>query len=263
VFILDTSWPDTVTSNAVCFTIDVEWAASAVIEDVRSLFDQHGVAATFFVTHADVDVPGHERGLHPNFRRNGDTYLAMSNSAAALDEAVHEHVLGTTLSFAPEAKGVRSHSLYYDSTLLPIYQRLGIEYDCTYQMPFVEGLRPFWKHNSIVEIPTYYADYLDLMSEITAFDASRIRFDRPGIKILDFHPNLIYLNAPSVAFFNATKSFYQDPERLRAARHQGHGIRTFLLDLLALIATREIYTTTTGKLNALWRGTVLPQSVGV
>ena len=45
-------------------------------DDLRALFDQHGVSATFFVTHAGVRLPGHERGLHPNFRQNGDTYRA-------------------------------------------------------------------------------------------------------------------------------------------------------------------------------------------
>src|SRR5438105_4571271 len=160
-------WPDGLHPNTVCFTVDVEWAPAAVVEDLRMLFDQHGVAATFFVTHAGVGVPGHERGIHPNFRRSGDTYGTLANAHACTDEELHHYVVTRTLSFAPEAKGVRSHSLHYDSTLLPLYRRLGLEYDCTYQMPLVEGLRPFWKHHGIVEIPTYYADHLDIMEGIT------------------------------------------------------------------------------------------------
>ena len=51
------------------------------------------------------------------------------------DEQIHAHAVSNTLAFAPEAKG-RTQSLYYDSTLLA-------EYDCSYQMPLVAGLRPF------------------------------------------------------------------------------------------------------------------------
>ena len=56
--------------GTICFTVDVEWAHPAVLQDVRDLFDMHGVRATFFCTHAGIDVGPHERGLHPNYRRN-------------------------------------------------------------------------------------------------------------------------------------------------------------------------------------------------
>src|SRR5690349_3088348 len=44
------------------------------------------------------------------------------------DEQIHTHIVSTTLAFAPEAKGLRAHSLLYDSTLLPLYRKLGLEY---------------------------------------------------------------------------------------------------------------------------------------
>src|SRR5262245_30864334 len=147
----DFQWPRGLDPNTICFTVDVEWAADVVLADLRGLFDQHGVRATFFVTHAGVETPGHERGLHPNFRRNGDTYkrlCAMHGSEHMLaDDEVHAHVVASTLAFAPEAKGLRTHNLYYESTLLPLYRQLGLEYDCSYQMPLVGGLRPFWKQH--------------------------------------------------------------------------------------------------------------------
>src|SRR4051812_6288632 len=74
------TWPPDLDPQTICLTVDVEWASAAVLDDLRTLFDQHGLRATFFVTHAGVDVPGHERGLHPNFRHNGDTYRALTAS---------------------------------------------------------------------------------------------------------------------------------------------------------------------------------------
>src|SRR5215469_15682713 len=199
----DFQWPCGLHPDTICFTVDVEWAADEVLADLRRLFDQHGIRATFFVTHAGVTVPGHERGLHPNFRRNGDTVRLLRQAAGGRnvddmgDDEIHAHVVSTTLAFAPEAKGLRTHSLYYDSTLLPLYRRLGLEYDCSYRLPLVQSLRPFWMQHEVLEIPTYYADHFDLMTAATGFDVARLGLDRPGLKVLDFHPNMIFLNCGS------------------------------------------------------------------
>jgi hypothetical protein len=32
--------------GTICFTVDVEWAHPAVLQDVRDLFDMHGVRTT-------------------------------------------------------------------------------------------------------------------------------------------------------------------------------------------------------------------------
>jgi hypothetical protein len=253
----DSRWPTGLDSRTICFTVDVEWAAAEVLTDVRGLFDQYGICATFFTTHAGVEVPGHERGLHPNFRRTGDTYrlLCESRGSALLgDDEVHAHVMQTTLSFAPEAKGLRSHSLYYDSTLLPVFNRLGLEYDCSYQMPFVGNLHPFWKQHDVLEIPTFYADHLDIMSGATGFAVAALGLDRPGLKVLDFHPNIVFLNASSNENYMATKSFYHDQKRLLASRESGKGARTLLLDLLETVVKRRLPTATVGEVNAAWRG---------
>jgi hypothetical protein len=239
--------------NTVCFTVDVEWAAQAVVDDIRSLFDGYGVKATFFVTHADVAVPGHERGLHPNFRRNGDTYRSLVDAAHMTDEALNWHVVTATRAFAPEAKGVRAHSLHSDSTLLPLYRELGLEYDSCYQMPLVEGIRPFWIYGPLVEFPIYYGDSMDLSMGLTDFQVLRLALDRPGLKVLNFHPNTVYINADSNAVQAATKAIYHDPEKLRAARNDGKGIRTLLLDTLEYVCQHDIPTALLQSVNAEWR----------
>jgi hypothetical protein len=254
----DFKWPEGLDPHTLCFTVDVEWATAEVLADLRGLFDLYGIRGTFFVTHAGVETPGHERGLHPNFRRNGDSYRLLRATRAAdsmlKDEEIHAHVLKTTLAFAPEAKGVRTHSLYHDSTLLPLYYELGLEYDCSYQMPLLGGLRPFWKQHEVVEIPTFYGDHFDVMTGATGFTVAALGLDRPGLKVFDFHPNIVFLNASTNARYLASKSFYHDPERLLKARESGKGARTLLLDLLETVATRGLPTATAGDINAAWRG---------
>ena len=104
--------------------------------------------------------------------------------------------------------------------------------------------------HEIVEIPTYYADHFDVMTGATGFDLTRLGLDRPGLKVFDFHPNIIFVNASTDAEYIATKSFYHDPERLLAVRRQGTGARTLLLDLLAAVCTRGLPTATVGEVNA-------------
>ena len=249
----DVKWPEWLASNTICFSVDEEWAAGAVLDDVRTLFDSSGITATFFVAQERVHVPGHERGIHPNFRRDGDSYRLLDNAGSKSDGEILSHIVKRTMSFAPEAKGVRSHSLHYDSTLLPVYERFGIEYDSSYRMPLVTTLRPFWIQNNVLEIPTFYADYFDIVAGATGFDARRLKLDQPGLKVFDFHPNLIYLNAKDEETYRSTKSYYRDPDRLLASRYRGRGVRTLLLEILEIITTRKIPTMTLGTVNQLWR----------
>jgi hypothetical protein len=237
--------------NTVCVTVDVEWAHAEVLADTARLLDDHGVRATFFCTHAGIDVPGHERALHPNFRRDGEAVRALPGGLS--DREAYRTVVAAARTFCPEATGVRAHSLHYDTQLAEIYSNEGLQYDSSYCLPCVESLRPFWKERDLLEIPIYYMDHLDLISAATGFVASRLRLERPGLKVLDFHPNLVFINAISCTHYAETKPYYRDPERLRAARHEGRGVRTLFLELLAWIQRARMPTLTLGDVNRKWR----------
>ncbi|MDP9017301.1 MAG: hypothetical protein M3N19_03135 [Candidatus Eremiobacteraeota bacterium] len=237
----------------ICFTFDVEWACREAIEDTCRLLDERGIAGTFFVTHDGVSVPGHERGLHPNFRRDGDIYQTLPSAAHRSETEVMREILVATKRFAPEARGVRAHSLFFDSTLLPIYAAHGIEYDSTYRLELQPGIQPFLKQDNVLEIPAYYADYYDLVTGTTGFQVAGLKMDQPGLKVVDFHPNLIYTNVSTAQEYAAIKLFYHDPERLLAARHGGRGIRTLFVELLDFVAGQMTPTATLGEVNKAWR----------
>jgi peptidoglycan/xylan/chitin deacetylase (PgdA/CDA1 family) len=243
----------------ICFTVDVEWAHPAVLQDLRDLLDGYGVRATFFCTHAGIDVAPHERGLHPNYRRNGTTLRDLAgdlgpSTAAIIDETdLYRHVLRTTLNFAPEAKGARSHSLFYDSLLMPLYREFGLEYDSTYQLPLTPDLQPIWKEYNVLELPIYFSDHFELKTGATGLDVDRLHLEQPGLKVINLHPNLVYLNAASDKHYVSTKTFYHDPERLLAARHPGRGIRSMVLDLLERVVRKDLVTATLGQVNEGWR----------
>jgi peptidoglycan/xylan/chitin deacetylase (PgdA/CDA1 family) len=246
-------------AGTICFTVDIEWGHPAVLRDVRELFDEYRVRATFFCTHAGIDVGSHERGLHPNYRRNGSTLKELATgigaaAAAYIDESdLYRHVLRTTLSFAPEAKGARSHSLFYDSLMMPLYREFGLEYDSSYQLPLTSGLRPIWKEYDVLELPIYFSDHFELKTGATGFKIALLHLDRPGLKVINLHPNMLYINAVSNEHYVGTKAFYHDPERLLDSRFAGRGTRSMVLDLLEYVVLRNLPTATLGEINEAWR----------
>jgi hypothetical protein len=243
--------------NFICFTIDVEWAHPEVLAHVRRLLDARGISATFFCTHAGVSVPGHERALHPNFRHHGDTLRQFRESTGTrlevLDEpTVYEYVVKTTRTFCPEAKGVRSHSLFHDSQLFPIFARNGIEYDSGYLLPGAAGIRPTLREHGILELPVYYMDYHDIMVQMTDFRTTSLKLGEPGLKVLSFHPNLVYINAASENDYAITKPFYHDLERLQGARNPRRGVGSLFEALLDEVADRNLAVATLGEVNRAW-----------
>lgn len=221
------------------------------------MFDERGLRATFFCTHDGIDVGLHERGLHPNFRRNGDALKLLSEckggDAPADDMEIFHHVIAATRGFAPEAKGVRGHSLHYDLLLVGLYRQFGLEYDSSYQIPLVEGLHPFWKECDLLEVPIYFNDYFELRTGAIGFDVAAMKLERPGLKVIDLHPNLVFINAVSVAHYLSCKSFYRDEKRLLAIRHSARGVRTMTIDLLDLIVAKGLPTAPLCEINEHWR----------
>jgi hypothetical protein len=239
-------------SNHLCITFDVDWAHPEVLKDTVDLIENRGLRCTFFCTHAGIDLPGHERAVHPNFRRNGDTMRAYLGPED--DERVFRHVVARTKSFCPEARGARSHSLLYDSSLMAIYAEQHLSYDSTYALPLATGLRPVLKERGVLEMPIYYMDHIDVMEHQTGFALPGLQLGRPGLKVFDFHPIHIFLNTVSEEHYAQSRAYQRDPDALRKLRHDGAGVRTLFERLLDHVATSTVLThTTMGELEEQWR----------
>jgi hypothetical protein len=243
----------------IALSVDVEWAYPEVLSDLVRELDLRNLKATFFCTHAGVEVPGHERGLHPNFRRDGDAQRrlrARLGDAAYLemnDEAVFDEILREALEFAPEAKGVRTHRLFYCSELLPLYQRAGLDYDSSYAFQGASHLQPVLKEAEMLELPIFFMDHLDLISQRTGFRLESLQLDSPGLKVFDFHPNIVFTNAHSEAQYLASKANYHQPDKLRQQRFPGRGARTLFLELLDYAAEHRDRCLTLGEICRRWK----------
>lgn len=250
--------PMSLPDNLICITIDVDWAAPRVLADMVGLLDAHGIKATIFCSHEGIEAPGHERALHPNFRRSGDSVRRLRREAGEVFDGLNEndiykYVVDLTKTFCPEALGVRAHSLIYDSQILPLYHAAGLQYESNYLLPLTGGLQPVMKEYDILEIPIFFNDHFELKSGTTGFRMKELRLDSAGLKVFQFHPNMVFLNAATNEQYLASKPYYHDYERLCELRFSDRGARTLFLELLDFISTGSIPVCTLGEVNAMWR----------
>lgn len=229
--------------DLICLTVDVEWAHPEVLADLTRAFDERGLRATLFCTHPNITAGNHERALHPNFRKHGDTMRWLSRQHADFgswsEPLVYDAVVRHTKSFCSEAIGVRAHSLFYDSDLLPAYRAHGLRYDSSVFLPFMPGITPVCKESGILELPIFYMDHIDIVGRMTDFRVTSLRLNRPGLKVFGFHPNVVFLNARSIDDYLASKPYYHDVEKLTAMRRPGRGARTVFFELLDYIVDRQ------------------------
>lgn len=239
----------------VFLTVDVEWSHPQVLQELVQALDERGLPATFFCTHPGIQVGEHERGLHPNFRRNGQPAKALrqrlgDEAYLALDDlAFAEQILNECLSFAPEARGLRTHSLFFASEWVPLYAQKGLVYDCSYLLHRHPGLGPVAREHDLWLLPTFYMDHAEILQRHPDFGLEGLGLERPGLKIFDFHPNMVYLNVASDEHYQAARSYYHQPQRLLENRRPGAGVGSFFLRLLDWAAA---HPQRVGRLGA-WR----------
>jgi hypothetical protein len=198
-------------------------------------------------------VEGHERALHPNYRRSGNSTVrdpGILNGDS--DRAFYKEVTLRTKSFCPEAVGVRGHNLFWDSALASIYLDAGMKYMSNVFLPLSRGLQPVSRVRGLLELPIYYMDHWDVTEQATGFELDRLRLGRGGLQVLDFHPNLIFINAQSAAHYKESKKHYHDPEALLGLRAPGRGVRALFLEVLDYLAAQPEAPRVLEEIEAQW-----------
>ena len=221
-----------------CLTSDLDWASDACIEDLLSLTEEFRITPTVFATH---DSPVVERftashptavGIHPNF---------LPASTHGKDpQSVIDHMF----SLFPNAEAFRSHSFFDGSHILDAMAKRGVRYDsnlCLHLQPCIVPLR--LGAADIIRFPVFWEDdyhwtRADGDWEFTHFiDA----FTSPGLKILNVHPVILSINAPSREHYLEVRERVQtlSAEEIVATRYNGKGPRTFLHELLRYLVSQE------------------------
>lgn len=186
-------------------TLDVDWASDEMIRHCAGILAQHRVKATWLITHqcdALDDLAAHsdlfELGIHPNFHAGstqGDT-----------PEATLEHLL----RIVPGARTVRTHGLLQSTALLRLMVGgFGIENDLSLLLPDAAHLQPHEFHlpeGVLRRFPTFWEDDAEMLRPGPSFSFDDAKYHLPGLKVFDFHPVLIALNAHTLDPYDELKS---------------------------------------------------------
>lgn len=214
--------------DAVCITIDIDWAHDDILSDTIDLLEKYSVPVTWFVTH-DTPIldrlrsnPNFELGIHPNF----------NEKFHGRDDRSLNMILDELISIVPNAKSVRSHSLVQSSRLLETFNDYGLKFECNTIIPYQSQLKllPWVLWNGILKVPHLWEDDVTCLygkqEDICAL------LKREGLKVFAFHPIHIFLNSEALHRYELTRSLHHCPEELINHRYDGYGTRSALLSLL-------------------------------
>lgn len=185
-----------------CFTIDLDWASEAMIEETLNLFEKHEVPVTPFITHRSKIIEERYEnkrrfvGLHPNFWNDstqGKNYIETIENLCKL---------------WPEARGYRSHRWFEDLKFSVEFARRGLKYDSTVCMFLFPNITPNLCISGLVQFPVFFEDRWFM--EAGFWDIEKRIIETPGLKILDFHPAHICKDRGTKTFLVAILKLIKD-----------------------------------------------------
>lgn len=138
-------------------TVDVDWAQQEDIALTLKVLRSQGIRSTWMLTHPPTDellaaeeAGEVEFGIHPNF-------LPGSTHGDSLEE-----VLSHVTTFAPNARVMRSHSLYQSGRLWPeVLSRTDVALDSSLFLPGLTSPQRFeldFAEGRLVRVPFVWAD---------------------------------------------------------------------------------------------------------
>jgi hypothetical protein len=208
-------------------TGDQDWAPDWALSEMLAIAESEGVPFHLFVTNSSPSIAqtaaGVTLGLHPNF-------LPGSTHGASEDA-----VIDATLALVPDARSFRCHSFVESTQILRKLVARGLFADSNLLAFLQPGLTPIVHGAGLLRFPVFLEDDVFLQwagSEISTRQLTRL-LCTPGIKVLNFHPSLVALNAPSLAYYDAQRPALYGPGNVRAERFQGGGAQSVLRTVIS------------------------------
>ena len=232
------------TKPVYCFTTDIDWAAEGIIDEMLTVFERRQIPLTPFVTHDSAvlrerysqSVAG-DAGVHPNF-------LPGSTHGSTTEEVI-DHVV----ELWPSAESFRAHSFVDSALIARDFVQRGFRYDSNLCLHLQPMLVPLLHASGLVRFPIFLDDYY-MASRGSGWDLANVAesLKSPGLKIFNFHPIHVFLNTPTVQFYEDAKR--RSPSSWNDLVWEGPGARTLLIDLLdhimaepglGILSLRELY----------------------
>jgi hypothetical protein len=215
----------------ICLTFDVDWAPEEVLNYLVHKLTKANIKATFFATH-DSDILKSlnselfEVGIHPNF----------NNSKGDFVTPIEE-----LMTLYPNSTGGRSHSLFFSSNILETYEKVGLKYESNIFLPYHKNLTLVKRRKNLVSIPFFWSDDYCLANNLIDKKKVSRLLEVEGLKVFNFHPIHIFVNTPSLAYYQTIKQYYHEPEKLLEKKNKSkYGVEDIFNELIDLINNNDI-----------------------
>ena len=223
--------------DTIILTCDVDWAPDFAIEEVINLTAQYGCCITMFATHKSevlLNAPSHvEVGLHPDFTR-------LHNIKNFCDK------INQLKEYYPNAVGTRSHRNFFGQNISDCAKRCSLKYDVStflWNEPFCQVHKDY---NGLIKFAYIWEDGIHLDMKLP-FNWDKISLKTPGMKILNVHPILMYLNSSSEDHRRSVTSRYKNltvapKSEIDYEVNHNLGIKNVWIDILEFIQKYQIKT---------------------
>ncbi len=213
-------------------SFDIDWAADEIIEhSIKPILDS-GLNATIFATHKSnflkklyEEFPSQiEIGIHPNFTPllNGENINWKKNIEVLKD-------------YYPSAIGVRAHGHVVSSNILTHYINCGMLYESGIYVDNMPLNSPLPYEGNFFRFGHFFQDDAHLIRK-RELKLETINLKAKGIKIFDFHPIHIFLNSPTIEFYEEAKIHFNNFDKLKSKSFEGIGIKNIYLDLVEFLS---------------------------
>jgi hypothetical protein len=223
----------------VVFTGDQDWAPDWALAAAIELVTGMGVPYHVFATNKSPTLAAARDnelvtlGIHPNF-------LQGSTQGGTPDE-----IIENCLALVPEATSFRTHCLGEDNHVLRNLAARGFTADSNLLSWLQPDLVPLLHGAGLLRIPIFFEDDWFLEWAVPDLDlrAAKRQLATPGLKVLNVHPVLLAMNAPSMDYYNQRRPDLYGSLVNPVEPYAGRGVRTLVSELRSFIADAGIRIT--------------------
>jgi hypothetical protein len=178
-------------------TGDQDWAPDWALDAALRLAADAGVPFHVFATNRS-ELLDHDRidiGIHPNFLRN--------STHGATDAEVVAHCL----ELFPRARTARSHCFAESTPALTLLLEHGIVADSNTCLHLQPNISPQIHGAGLIRMPVFMEDDVLIRhaGRVPAIDDLFPTLFSPGLKVFNFHPALLAINAPDANTYEAAR----------------------------------------------------------
>ena len=220
----------------IVLTCDIDWAPEYAIESVIETIESFGYKINMFATHDSKVLKQNSNvfnvGIHPNFTRlNSDDF---------------ESEVRRLKEMYPDSVGTRSHRNFFGQNISDIVNKYGLIYEASVFLWNQSFCQAHVDYNGMVRYSYFWEDGIHLDTN-TPFDISLVNLNTPGLKVLNIHPVLFYLNTVTDDERRAVTSQYSDltiapKDEVDKYVNKNYGIRNFYIELLKYCNSQNVKT---------------------